>query len=730
MPDRLKGSIERITFAGEESGYCVIKVKAPGRRDLVSAVGNFISVTPGEVLSMEGTWEMHPRYGEQFVVERYETVAPSTVEGIRRYLGSGLVRGIGPVMAARIVERFGVQTLDVIDLDVGRLKEIEGVGPYRIERIRKAWTEQKEIRELMVFLQSHSVSSSYATRIFKHYGGDSLAVLKDNPYRLAMDVSGIGFITADKIARNLGILSDSPMRAEAGILHAIHQTAEDGHVCVPAGMLLEKSAEMLEIPQPVLDAALERMVAEQRMVSQALPEDVRAAFKDDRAIYLRGYHAAETQIAVRLLHLQASRPLRRTVDADEALRRLKEKFPIKLAPLQEDAVRQALTDKVVVITGGPGTGKTTLIRAIIVIYRQVGARVVLAAPTGRAAKRLSEATRHAAGTIHRLLEFSPQEGGFQRNDRKPLSGDLFIIDEASMLDNLLMHHLLKALPPHAVLVLVGDVDQLPSVGPGNVLGDIIASEKFPVVRLTEIFRQARASRIIVSAHLVRQGKFPKLGSDSDRDRLLDFYFIEKEDPEDVVGIIVKLCKERIPARFGLDPVEDIQVLSPMHKGAIGARRLNSVLQEALNPQKQCIERGGVVFRLRDKVMQVRNNYDKDVFNGDLGRIASIDTENQEVRVEIDGREVPYDFSELDELVHAYAISVHKSQGSEYPAVVVPVLTQHYVMLQRNLLYTAITRGKKLVVVVGTKKALAMAVRNDKMLKRFTLLRERISGELK
>jgi exodeoxyribonuclease V alpha subunit len=727
MSERVQGSVERITYANEENGYCVIKIKVPGRKDLVSAVGAFVSVTPGEVLRMEGSWGFHARYGDQFTVDRYETVTPSTSEGIQKYLGSGLIKGIGPVMAERIVKRFGEKTLEVIDKEAERLKEIDGIGPYRVERIQKAWNDQKEIRGLMIFLRSHSVNSTYAARIFKHYGKESLTVLQENPYRLAMDITGIGFISADKIARNLGFAVDSPLRAEAGILYVLHQMTEEGHVCAPFGLLIEKSEALLEIPASVLEGAMERLNSEKRIILENIPDAVRTTFGADRAVYLAGYHTVEVQAAKRLLYLQAFKRLHRKVDPDKAVEWLKSKFPIKLAPLQEQAVKQALTGKVIIITGGPGTGKTTLIRAILIIYREMGARVCLAAPTGRAAKRLSEATRHTASTIHRLLEFSPQLGGFQRNEQKPLSADLVIVDEASMLDNLLMHHLLKAIPSHAVLVLVGDVDQLPSVGPGNVLKDIITSDKFPVVRLTEIFRQARESHIVMNAHLVRQGKFPKLQPASEE--LQDFYFIEKEDPEEVIRIMVKLCTERIPARFGLDPVDDVQVLSPMQRGAIGARRLNSVLQEALNPQKQSVERAGRVFRLHDKVMQIRNNYDKDVFNGDLGRISSIDMESQEVQVEIDGRPVPYDLSELDELVHAYAVSVHKSQGSEYPAVIVPLLTQHYVMLQRNLLYTAITRGKKLVIVVGSKKALAMAIRNDKMLKRFTLLKERLSGAL-
>jgi exodeoxyribonuclease V alpha subunit len=725
MAETIQGQVERITFSSEETGYSVVKVKLSARRDLVTVVGNFASLVPGEVLRMQGVWGRHSQYGAQFQVDRYETVTPATVEGIRKYLGSGLIKGIGPVMAKRIVNRFGERTLEVIDQEVESLAQVEGIGPYRVQQIGKAWEDQKEIREVMIFLRSHEVSANYAARIFKHYGKESLRVLEENPYRLAMDVTGIGFVTADKIARKLGFSLESPLRAEAGLLYALQQAADDGHVCTPYGWLMERCRELLETPAEVLEQALERLVSDRRAVVEPVPEPARSAFEDDRAVYLRGFFLAETQIAQRLLRLLNLSLPRRRWDQEKTLQWLQDKLSIRLAPLQLEAVRRSLLDKVLIITGGPGTGKTTLVRAILLAYQQAGARICLAAPTGRAAKRLSEATRHGASTVHRLLEYSPQLGGFQRNEERPLTADLIVVDEASMLDCLLMHHLLKAVPLPATLVLVGDVDQLPSVGPGSVLRDMIASDRFRVVELNEVFRQARKSQIVVNAHLVQQGLFPWLKPA--KDRLQDFYFIEKEDPEEVLQTILTLCTERIPARFGFDPVEGIQVLSPMHRGTIGAERLNTALQDALNPGTQALERSGRLFRLHDKVMQIRNNYDKDVFNGDLGRIRKIDLEAQELQVEMDGRSVIYDFSELDELVLAYAISVHKAQGSEYPAVVFPLLTQHFIMLQRNLLYTAITRGKKLVVVVGSKKALAIAVKNDKMQKRFTLLRERLAG---
>ncbi|ROQ93603.1 SF1B family DNA helicase RecD2 [Desulfosoma caldarium] len=722
----LEGQVERVTYAGEEDGYSVLRLRVRGRRDLVTVVGSFVSVTPGEVLRLHGFWRRHPKYGPQFRVDQYEILRPDTVQGICKYLGSGLIKGIGPEMAKRIVKVFGAATLEVIDQKPERLLEVEGIGPKRLSGIVKAWDDQKEIREVMIFLKTHGVSASHATRIFKQYGKDSLTVLQENPYRLAMDVSGIGFVTADKIARSLGFDRDSVRRAQAGLHYVLFKAADDGHVCLPRAQLLRDAEKLLETSVQVLEQGLQALAADGRVILEPLSDAVARAVADTEVVYLRGYHVAETQTAARLTTIGAWPKRFPSASLDKVLSAVTSQLPFPLAPLQMEAIRKALTEKVMVITGGPGTGKTTLVRAICAAYKRMGARVALAAPTGRAAKRLSETTGQEAATVHRLLEFSPAAGGFQRNEQKPLTADCLIVDEASMLDALLAHHLLKAVSSRTTVIFVGDVDQLPSVGAGNVLKDIIASEAFSVVRLTEIFRQAQKSLIVVNAHRIREGSFPIYGS-TQGERLSDFYFIEKDDPEDVLRLVVELCSRRIPGRFHLDPVEDIQVLSPMHRGVVGAQHLNEVLQKALNPRGRAVERAGRIYRVGDKVMQLRNNYDKEVFNGDMGRIDAVDEENQEIRVRMDGRLVSYDFSELDEITHAYAVSVHKSQGSEYPAVVIPLVTQHYVMLQRNLLYTAVTRGRKLVVLLGSRKALAMAVRNDRLQKRYTLLAHRLAA---
>jgi exodeoxyribonuclease V alpha subunit len=723
MEIELSGQIERITYTNEENGYTIARVKIYGQRDLVTVVGFLMSPTPGEILNMRGEWINHPKFGEQFKVVDYKTTVPATVFGIQKYLGSGLIKGLGPVIAGRIVKKFGEKTLDVIENDIEKLVMVEGIGKKRIAMIQNAWDEQKEIRDVMLFLQSHGVSSGYATKIFKQYKNRSIAVVTENPYRLAMDIFGIGFVIADSIAEKLGFPKDSPLRVEAGILYVLHQLSDEGHVFYPYEYLVKKSRETLGVERDAIVEALGGLAINKKIVLEDLNESIDEFKENNKGVYLAKFHLCETSIATRLKTLSIAPKSIRSVNVENALEWVQERLDIRLAENQAKAIRCALENKIMVITGGPGTGKTTIINAIIKIFSKLKVKTLLAAPTGRAAKRMSEATGYEAKTIHRLLEYSFVKGGFQKNEEKPLSCDLLILDEVSMIDTILMHHLTKAIPTFATVILVGDVNQLPSVGAGNVLNDIIASGVTPVVELKEIFRQARESRIIVNAHQINNGILPTFEDDVPGN---DFFFIQQEDPEKVLEIILELTKERIPKRFGLDPVDDIQVLTPMHKGVVGAENLNMELQKSLNPAQVEIIRGSRNFRVNDKVMQIRNNYDKEVFNGDIGRIVGIRTDENEITVLFDGRNVVYEFYELDELVLAYAVSVHKSQGSEYPAVVIPVLTQHYILLQRNLIYTAITRGRNLVVMVGTRKALAMGVNNDKTQKRFTHLRYRMS----
>ena len=720
----LQGQIERITFTSEETGYTVAKIKVYGRRDLVTIIGNIANPTPGEIIKMQGVWGNHPKYGEQFKIVFCQTTTPASVYGIEKYLGSGLVKGIGPVMAKRIVKMFKEKTLEVIEIEIDKLAEVEGIGLKRIGMIRKAWEEQKEIRAVMIFLQSHGVSSGYAAKIYKQYGNEAIKIVQENPYRLATDIFGIGFITADKIAEKMGFAKDSELRAAAGILYVLHELTDEGHVYYPYEPLILKCKEMLDIDREIIVKAIGTVAVDKQIVIEDINQNLAEFQENNKAVYLAGYHIAEKSLAARLKTLVNAPQAIRKIDPEKAIQWVQEKLSITLADKQIEAVQRAAENKVMIITGGPGTGKTTIINAILKIFSAIKTKIMLAAPTGRAAKRMSETTGHEAKTIHRLLEYNMRKGGFQKDEESPLDCDLLIIDEASMIDTLLMHHLLKAIPVRATFVMVGDVNQLPSVGAGNVLMDIIDSGISPVVHLNEIFRQAKESSIIVNAHKINDGFIPNLKPN--QGKVDDFHFIEQEDPEKVLEIIINLVRERIPKRFGFDSINDIQVLTPMHRGVVGAGNLNIELQKALNPGEEGVLRGGRLFRVNDKVMQIVNNYDKEVYNGDIGRIASIDEEAKEVKVLIDDREVIYDYSDLDELVHAYAVSVHKSQGSEYPAVVIPILTQHYVLLQRNLLYTGVTRGKKLVVIVGTKKAMAIAVKNNKTKKRYTLLKQRLS----
>lgn len=717
----IEGAVARITYVSEESEYVVARLEVAGRPEPVTIVGTVPSLTPGEMLRVHGRWSHHPKYGEQFRVDRYESVVPATITGIQKYLGSGMIKGIGPVFAKRLVEAFGEGTLKVIEDTPRRLAEVAGIGPLRQQRIVAAWAEQREIRAVMLFLQGHGVSPAYAVKIFKTYGQAAIATVRVNPYRLAQDIRGIGFKTADKIARELGIPSDSPLRAAAGIVHTLNELTDEGHVYVPEDGLLKTAETALDIPPALLPAALRALVDDEAVVVESLAAG--------RAVYLKSLHVSETQLARRVTELLRAPRAVPAIDMVRALPWVEKTTGLTLTEEQRAAVRAACEQKLLIITGGPGTGKTTILRAVTQLLAAKKLRMHLASPTGRAAKRLADVTSHDASTLHRLLEWSPRGGGFQRNARNPLEADVVIVDEVSMVDVLLAHHLLQAIPLTATLLLVGDADQLPSVGPGTVLRDLLAVSTIPAIRLTTIFRQAAQSRIVLNAHRVNRGEFPELTAAS-ADRMQDFFFLEEDDPPKLQELIVDLAHRRLPGRYGLDPVDDLQVLTPMHRGPIGAGQLNAALQAALNPPRTGapeLLRGGRIFRVGDRVLQLRNNYDKEVFNGDLGRIASIDLTAQTVVVRMDDREVPYDFGDLDELTLAYAMTVHKSQGSEYPCVILPIHTTHFPMLQRNLFYTAITRAKRLLVVVGTRKAVAIATKNDAFRRRYSHLRERVAA---
>ncbi len=713
----LEGVLERVVFANDENAWSVVKVAVAGYRDLVTAVGNLLGVQPGENLRLSGGWINDPKYGRQFRVSSYATVVPATLNGIEKYLGSGLIRGIGRVMAGRLTAAFGLECLDVIENHPERLTEVEGIGPKRRKEIVRAWEEQREIKEVMIFLQSHGVSTHYAIKIYKAYGAQATTLVRENPYRLANDIYGIGFKSADKIAAALGIPPDAPQRIEAGTLYLLGQGGDRGHLYLPRPALIEEAGKLLGATAAQVETAVAALAEMEQIVVEPTSES-------EPAIYLKSLHAAEVGVAARVRTLLIQPMLPMEIDLDRALDWFEKAEKIALARQQRQAIRAGLTRKMLVITGGPGTGKTTLVRGIVKILERKGQKVLLAAPTGRAAKRLAEATGAEAATLHRLLEFNPQTRQFDRNREHPLSCDLLIVDEASMLDTVLAYHVLKAVPDHGRLILVGDVDQLPSVGPGRVLGDMIRSEAVEVVRLTEIFRQAERSLIVVNAHRVNQGSMPILESvDSDG----DFFFIERKEPAEIVETLAQLVSKRIPGKFGFNPVDQIQVLTPMNRGPLGTDNLNAVLRDLLNPEGLTVTRGGHSLRVGDKVMQVRNNYDLEVFNGDIGRVRAIDEVEQIVTVTVDNREVAYDFGSIDELTLAYACSIHKSQGSEYPCVVIPLHTTHYVMLQRNLLYTALTRAKRLAILVGEERALRVAVGNKRVRPRFTRLAERLAG---
>jgi len=707
----IEGVLDRIVYASESGDFVVARLAVRGRRDPVTVVGNLPSPRPGETLILEGDWEFDKRFGEQFRFERAETRAPSTVQGIEKYLSSTLVKGIGPEMARRITAMFGEETLDVIESHPSKLLKVPGIGKQRAERISQAFQDQKAIRNVMLFLQTHGVTPAYAFKIFKKYGTAAIDVVSTNPYVLATDIRGVGFKSADKIAGSLGIDMKSPLRAQAGILHVLDTVQSEGHVYYPRDALIDKARELLSIDVNTLDGALGQL-RQARFIE----------IEGDR-VYPARMAYLENQVAERLQHLLTSSRFIPPINVDAAMRWVEQRSAIDLSAAQKEALRAAIDHKVLIITGGPGTGKTTVLRALNDILEAKKLRVLMAAPTGRAAKRLAEATGRDARTVHRLLEYSPSEGGFLRSAERPLDAEFVIVDEVSMVDITLMYHLLGAVDPRTTLVLVGDADQLPSVGPGNVLGDLIASGAVPLVRLDTVFRQARSSLIVTNAHLVNQGTMPIPAAD--RNEISDFYLIEKDDPEEALRIIKEMITRRIPDRFGLNPVTEVQVLSPMHKGTLGTENLNRELKQILNPDGRPVKGGR--FQVGDRVMQIRNDYDKEVFNGDVGRVASYNDEWEEATIDYDGREVTYHVSELDDVILAYAVTIHKSQGSEYPAVIIPLSTQHYVLLRRNLLYTAMTRGKQLVVLLGSPRALKIAVENTIVEPRFTGLAEKIAG---
>ena len=710
---QLRGIVDRITFQNEENGYTVARLQVEGlaayNNRPATIVGEMLSINPGETVVLDGEWTTHKQYGAQFKIASYQTVYPSTVEGMRRYLGSGLIKGIGPVTAKRIVEHFGKEALHVIERDPERLVEVEGLGAKRAKWIIKAWEDQREIHNVMLFLQSHEVGTGYAVKIWKKYGQKAVELIRENPYRLSADVWGIGFLTADRIAQKMGIPAHSDRRIQAGLLHVLNEAADkEGHVFLPEDALIESCVEALDVPVDAIAPCIAQLRSEESIVV------------DEERVYLPHLYYAEQGAATRCYQLsQVQRIELGNIPAE--IRAIEQRDGVTFAPRQKTALEKALSHNLLVLTGGPGTGKTTTIKGLIALLEARNKTIALAAPTGRAAKRMSEATGHEAKTIHRLLKFSPSEMVFEKNFENPLEIDALIVDEISMVDTVLMNSLLRAVPISASVVLVGDVDQLPSVGAGNVLKDVIASGIVEVIELNEIFRQAQTSRIITNAHAINRGEMPYVQNDRDA----DFFFLEASEPDQVVETVCGLCATRLPRTYRLDSIEDIQVLVPMYRGETGANNLNRVLQDELNPKGQEMMRGGIRFRVGDKVMQVRNNYDRDVFNGDIGRVHGI--EDDILRVRFQDRVLAYEFSELDELVLAYAMSVHKSQGAEFRAVVMPLTTQHYMMLQRNLLYTAITRARELVVIVGTKQALGMAVRNNRVAERYTTLSPRIQN---
>jgi len=717
--DALSGQVERVTFHNEETGFCILKVKVQGRKEPVAVLGTLPSVAPGEWVTAQGTWERDREHGIQLKTHKLKTQPPTSLEGIEKYLGSGMIKGIGPVYATKLVKKFGEKVFDIIENQSKRLEEVDGIGRERRQRIKDAWAEQKVVRDIMLFLHAHGLGTNRAVRIYKSYGAEAIELIRADPYRLARDIHGIGFHSADSVAEKLGLESDSLLRARAAIEHLLDQATTEGHCALPRRDLLEDASRLLEVDESVVNEAFQRHLKDERILSEKIA--------GEELIFMPLLRDAEERIARQLLRLAEAKEPDPKIDPEKAIPWVEEKTGRKLSPSQHEALRIALKSRAVVITGGPGVGKTTLVQSLLKILTAKKLQCLLAAPTGRAAQRLAEATGLEASTLHRLLEFQPARGGFQRNASNPLEGDVVVVDEVSMVDVPLMSRLLDALPRKARLILVGDADQLPSVGPGLVLGDIIRSGMIPVVHLREIFRQAGDSRIISGAHSINRGEIPDI-IEAPKDS--DFIFIDREDPEECASTLVSLVRDRLPKHLGVDPVDGIQILSPMHRGSLGIRELNTRLQASLNPRSEHrdeYQAFGNLFRVGDKVIQTSNNYDKEVFNGDIGRIRSMDREEKSLVVRFGKREVIYEFGELDELELAYAITIHKSQGSEFPVVVIPLAMQQYLLLQRNLLYTGVTRGKRMVVLVGQKKALGMAVRNESTRHRHGGLLHRLAG---
>ncbi|MDA3798833.1 MAG: ATP-dependent RecD-like DNA helicase [Kiritimatiellae bacterium] len=716
--DQIEGSVERVTFHSEESGFCVLRAKVRGHRELVTVIGKLPAIVAGEFISATGDWIVDKQHGRQFKADHIKNTPPSSLKGIEKFLSSGLIKGIGPKYAERLVEHFGKDVYDIMECNSAKLEEVEGIGKKRRLLIKESWNENKAIRAIMGFLIANGAGTSRAFRIYKIYGDSAIQKVQRDPYCLARDIRGIGFKIADKIADKIGIEKDSDLRARAGVEHVLLEITTEGHCATPRPTLLEKAQEILDIPEDIINNAIDYGVNTKRLTSKIIPE-----ISIEPLIYLTKLYNAELQSAYILHDLQKTKHPCPKIDIEKAIAWCEEKTGLTFAAQQKISIEMAIENKLMIITGGPGVGKTTIVNGIIKILQAKKLKVILAAPTGRAAKRMSETTGHPAKTIHRLLEFDPHAGGFKKNQNSPLEGDIFIIDESSMLDISLAHNLLQAFPRHAAVIFVGDVDQLPSVGPGTVLKDMIESHNIPTCKLNEIFRQAANSDIVVNAHNIHKGKKLAAGS---KDKESDFYFIEAEEPEKALQIIQQMVSKNIPQKFGVNPISDIQVLTPMRRGILGSQNINMTLQDILNPSKVQIEKFGFFYRINDKIMQLQNNYDKDVYNGDIGRIIKIDNIENEVTVDFDGRKLIYSFYELDEIEPCYAFTIHKSQGSEFPCVVIPIHTQHYIMLQRNLFYTAVTRGKKLVVLVGNQKGLNIAISRNDVSQRITTLKRWLS----